>query len=263
MTTALVLVAAAMVCTPGSPAVRRVRAFGPAAPGRVLRLPSARLAAIGAGLGIGALVCGIAGGLAGAGTAAVLWRRRERARSRAHAADAAAQLADSLARIVEELRTGAHPAAALGGVHADGPRAALALGPAAAAARLGDDVPAALGRASGSGAADLHRVAAAWALADRHGAPLAELLAGTLADLRWRVAFQARVRARMAGPRATATVLAALPLLGLGLGHLLGADPIGVLRAGVLGQGLVLVGTVLLLAGLGWSDRIAVGRAVG
>ncbi|GAA1870445.1 type II secretion system F family protein [Pseudonocardia ailaonensis] len=259
MSGVLAVLATAVLCAPGSPARQRVRALGPAASRRVVRLPPARTGVIVVGLGIGALACGIAGAVAGAVTAAVLWRRRERAATRARTAETSTELADSLARIVEELRAGAHPAAALDGVRSDGPRAALALGPAAAAARLGDDVPAALARTTGPASADLRRVAAAWALADRHGAPLAQLLAGTLTDLRWRVAFEGRVRARMAGPRSTATVLALLPLLGLGLGHLLGADPIGVLREGVLGQVLVLAGTALLLAGLAWADRIAAG----
>ena len=43
------------------------------------------------------------------------------------------------------------------------------------------------------------------------------------------------------------------------VGHLLGADPLAVLRGGLLGQVLLLVGSGLLFAGLLWSDRIATG----
>jgi tight adherence protein B len=258
-----VLLAAALVCAPGSSARRRLRVLAPIPTARAFTVPPLRLLLVLAGAGVGLLLGGPAGGVAGAAAAGVVRMRRARFRERAAATAAAGELADAVSRIVEELRSGAHPAAALDGARADGPRAAEALAPAAAAARLGDDVPAGLRRSAGDRtdivATELRRLAGAWSVADRHGAPLADLLAGTLADLRWRLAFEARVRARLAGPRATAGVLTALPLLGLGLGHLLGADPLGVLRGGLLGQGLLLVGSGLLLAGLVWSDRIATG----
>ncbi len=104
--------------------------------------------------------------------------------------------------------------------------------------------------------ADIERIAAAWALAERHGIPLADLLGRAHEDIRWRVRFAATVRAQLAGPRATAAVLTALPLLGLGLGQLIGADPIGVLRGGLLGQVLLVVGVALIAAGSAWSERI-------
>ncbi|MCE3555705.1 secretion system protein [Pseudonocardia sp. RS11V-5] len=258
-----VLLAAALVCAPGSSAARRLQVLAPLHTGRAYTVPPLRVLLVLAGAGVGLLLGGPAGGAAGAAAAEVLRRRRARARERAGATTAANELAEAVSRIVEELRSGAHPAAALDGARADGPLAAAALAPAAAAARLGDDVPVALRRGAGDRAdlvaTELRRLAGAWSLAERHGAPLADLLSGTLADLRWRLAFEARVRARLAGPRATAGVLTALPVLGLGLGHLLGADPLGVLRGGLLGQALLVVGSGLLLAGLLWSDRIATG----
>jgi tight adherence protein B len=75
-------------------------------------------------------------------------------------------------------------------------------------------------------------------------------------DIRWRVRFGASVQALLAGPRATAGVLTALPGLGVALGQLLGADPIGVLRAGPLGQVLLVVGIGLVAAGRAWTDQI-------
>jgi tight adherence protein B len=103
---------------------------------------------------------------------------------------------------------------------------------------------------------ELRRVAAAWALAERHGVPLAELLAAVHTDLRWRVAHAGRVRAQLAGPRATAAVLTALPVLGILLGELVGAGPLAVLRSGALGQLLVVVGVGLTLAGAAWAGQI-------
>jgi tight adherence protein B len=120
-------------------------------------------------------------------------------------------------------------------------------------------VPAALRReaARHDGVApDIERIAAAWSMAERFGVPLAELLAQAHRDIRWRVRFASTVRAQLAGPRATAVVLTALPALGLGLGQLVGADPVAVLRGGPLGQAMLVVGAGLAAAGAAWSDRI-------
>ncbi|MCF7551621.1 type II secretion system F family protein [Pseudonocardia sp. WMMC193] len=257
-------VAAGLLIAPGPPARQRLGTVRPEV-ARRWPVPPAPLAVALLGAVLGGLACGVAGSLAGGLVATTVRRRRARSRDRSRAGAEATELAESLARIVEELRTGAHPAAALQGVRSDGALADRTLGPAAAAARLGDDVPAALARTAARGPAavraELQRIAAAWSLSDRHGAPLADLLDGVLTDLRWRLAFAARTHARSAGPRATAAVLTALPVLGLGLGHLLGADPLGVLRSGILGQALLLVGTGLVWAGLSWSDRLTTAAA--
>ena len=120
-------------------------------------------------------------------------------------------------------------------------------------------MPAALRRAVAQRpdvAADVERVAGAWALSERHGIPLADLLTGAQEDIRWGLRFGGTVRAQLAGPRATATVLTVLPVVGLGLGQLLGADPVAVLRGGVLGQLLLVVGVALAAAGSAWTDHI-------
>jgi len=197
--------------------------------------------------------------LAGVLLAITVGRARAARAALAVETSGAAELADALRRITDELRAGSHPATALAGVTADGPIAARLLAPAATAARLGDDVPTALRRSlqSAPGAtAELARLAAAWSLAERHGVPLADVLVGVHDDIRWRVRFSAGVRALLAGPRATAGVLTALPGLGVVLGQLLGADPIGVLRGGPLGQALLVVGLGLVAAGRAWTDQI-------
>lgn len=253
---AALVLAAAVLCLPMAAGVR-LRGLHPA-PARTLRfrVPSAPVVL---GAVAGWFAAGPGGGLAGALVAALVRRRRAASRARGAAAALSGELADALRRVGEELRAGVHPAAALTGVEADGARARALLGPAAVAARLGDDVPAALRAAAGQRpevAGDLERVAAAWALADRHGIPLAELLAGAQEDLRWRSRFAARVHAQLAGPRATAVVLHGLPVLGLVFGQLTGADPIGVLRDGLPGQLLLVIGVGLTAAGSAWSERI-------
>nr|WP_255426832.1 type II secretion system F family protein [Pseudonocardia sp. C8] len=254
---ALALLAAAVLASPAASARRRLRDLPPVtARPRTGRLRAGVLgfpAAAGAGL----LVLGPAGAACAAGA---LWFARRRFAARqaaARDAEAATELADALARISDELRSGAHPAAALAGHEHDGPLARRLLEPAAAAARIGEPVPDALRRAAaGPAGDDLGRIATAWELADRHGAPLATLLGALRDDIRWRVTHGSRVRAQLAGPRATASVLTALPLAGIGLGQLMGIAPLAVLRTGVHGPALLVVGVLLTAAGAAWSDRI-------
>jgi tight adherence protein B len=252
--------ALALVCAPGPRARRRVLALCPAPRGgRLVRLPAPAAASALVGALAGFLVAGPAGALAGA-VLAVLVRRRRAARTAAADADAtAAELAAALRRITDELRAGAHPASALEGAVGDGPRARAVLAEAAVAGRLGDGVPAALMREAKqrpSAAADLRRTARAWRLAERHGIPLAETLGAVAAEMTWRLQYAGRVRAQLAGPRATAAVLTALPVLGIGLGELLGAEPLAVLRGGVLGQVLLVLGVGLTAAGHAWCEHI-------
>jgi tight adherence protein B len=250
--------AASIGCLPPAAAARRFTVLWPVSAIRGRRIAWTAAPAVLGGLA-GLLLAGPGGALAGALVAFTVRRRQARHRAAGDAATAAAQLADAVSRITEELRAGSHPAAALAGVRADGPLARDILDPAAAAARLGDNVAAALRRGALGRqgiAPDVERIAVAWSLAERHGIPLAELLGSAHHDIRWRVRFGATVRAQLAGPRATAHVLTALPLLGLGLGQLVGADPIAVLRSGVLGQLLLVIGVTLVAAGSAWSERI-------
>lgn len=248
--------AAALLCLPPPVAVRRL---GPPAVGpRWSRAPGAAAPVAAAGA-IGLLLAGPGGAMAGLLIGDTLRRHRRARRAEAAAAGTATELASAVARMADELAAGAHPATALAGTTADGPRARAVLTAAADAGGLGEDVPTALRRGAGAHpevAAQVERLAAAWALSDRCGVPLAELLSGAAADLAWRVRFAARVRAELAGPRATAGVLTALPALGLALGQLVGADPVGVLRGGLLGQALLVVGVALGCAGLAWTGQI-------
>ncbi|MDV8055641.1 MULTISPECIES: type II secretion system F family protein [unclassified Rhodococcus (in: high G+C Gram-positive bacteria)] len=185
-------------------------------------------------------------------------RRRYRRRlERDRRADELNWLATGVEVIIGELRVGSHPATA-SAVAADecGGIASTALRGAASRSRLGG--MAADGIASSDSLLDpeLGRLAAAWRVADEHGLALAELLDAVREDLLGRRRFRERTDASLAGARATALVLAGLPILGVALGQLMGADPLDILLGGGLGGMLLLIGTALGCAGLLWTDAI-------
>lgn len=228
------------------------------------RLPVVLVVAAAAG---GALLAGPAGAFAAvlaSGTTTARWRA---GRERRDGAAAAAGLSDALTVLVAELRAGAQAGDAAGAAAVDGhPDTGRALSAAAAAVRIGGDVPAVLRSAVGAMPATagqvrpgLGRLAGAWSLADRHGIPLADLLDAVRADTEERVRFAAELQARLAGPRATAAVLAGLPLLGLALGQAVGAAPVRVLGQTGVGQLLLVLGSCLACAGVLWSARLVAG----
>lgn len=199
------------------------------------------------------------------------------------------------------LRAGAGPEEALRraaeGAESGDPGVAAVLSAAGSHARLGGDVAAALyaaaarqtgraesgraeagttavGRAASGGAESgqamaggrrVDRVAGelagAWLLAARHGVALAEVVDGLRADVASRRERAVRVDAALAGPRATAVILTALPGFGVLLGSGFGADPLGVLLGGPIGGVLCLIGAGFLAAGLLWTDRIVDGAS--
>src|SRR5699024_11225229 len=83
---------------------------------------------------------------------------------------------------------------------------------------------------------DLAAPAAAWRLAEQHGLGMADLLETVRDDLTARRDHARRIDAGMAGARATAAVLAALPALGIALGQPMGAAPLSVLLGGGIGE---------------------------
>jgi tight adherence protein B len=188
-----------------------------------------------------------------------LWvRHRRHVRARRRAAEAAA-LQGALDVLVGELRVGAHPIAAfsVAATEVDGPVAA-ALRAVAARARLGADVGAGLQSVARSSSLPAHweRLAACWRLAQDHGLAIATLMQTAQRDIVERDRFSAKVDAGMTGARTTAAVLAGLPLLGVGLGQLIGAEPVSFLVSGGVGGWLLVIGVALACAGLLWSDHI-------
>ncbi|WFE37997.1 hypothetical protein [Micromonospora sp. WMMD998] len=128
----------------------------------------------------------------------------------------------------------------------------------AAAADLRAGLPVDGGFDSGTGR--LARLArAAVRLADRTGAPLAELLERIEADARAADRGLAAAAAQAAGARATAWLLAALPLGGIGLGYAIGVDPVTVLLHTPVGGGSALAAVALQITGLLWAERLGAG----
>jgi tight adherence protein B len=129
-----------------------------------------------------------------------------------------------------------------------------------AAARFGGDVPGALAAAARRpGAEGLLGLAACWRVAVDQGAGLAAGLDRLEGALRAERDQRAELRAQLAGARSTAWMLAALPVLGLGLGTALGADPLHVLLHTGSGLGCLLVGGLLEGVGMWWATRIVRG----
>lgn len=263
-TAAMITAALALLCWPSRHATPRMRAlYGTC---RVARsgVERTRLLAVPTGLAVltGALTLGVVTtGVLLAFAATACWRWRERARSRARIA-AMAAVADAVGGLVAELRAGAHPAGAAESTAADlgthHPAAAAELRAIAAAARLGCDATTDARTRDRTdpviGAAA--RIARGWALAHRHGLPLAEVLDSVRRDLESSARFAARLRAMMAGPRASAAVLAVLPALGIALGEAMGARPIAVLTTTAGGHVLLAAGAALVLAGTAWCGRL-------
>ncbi|MFF9509308.1 type II secretion system F family protein [Streptomyces sp. NPDC014724] len=159
--------------------------------------------------------------------------------------------------VVGELRAGHEPGQALlVAVRGTGVMGAAEAG-VSAAARFGGDVPAALGQAAREPGLDgLAGVAACWRVAVDGGAGLAAGLDRLEGALRAERRRREELRAQLAGAWSTVAVLALLPVLGLGLGAALGADPLAVLLHTPAGLVCLVVGGVLEAAGLCWAGRI-------
>lgn len=186
-----------------------------------------------------------------AGTVAVLvvrwWRRRAGHRRAADVARAARVLAG-------QVGIGQAPSVALRVAAED----CLLLVRSEAVDRLGGSVTDHWRRAAREpGAHGLRRMAAAWELSGTTGAPLAPALDRVAATLAEDHRLAAVLDSELAAPRATARLLAALPVVGLGLGVVLGGDPIRFLTDEPAGQGCLLLGTALACAGTVWVERIA------
>ncbi|MGB3484544.1 MAG: type II secretion system F family protein [Mycobacterium sp.] len=193
---------------------------------------------------------------AGTGT---LRYRRSRARRQARREGLA--LAGALELLTSELKAGAHPVSAfdIAATETAGTSAAVSSGLRSVAARAGLGADVAVGLQDVAKRSSLpqqwRRLAACWQLATDQGLPIGVLMRAAQLDIAERQRYAARVDAGMAGARATATILAALPVLGVGLGELMGAEPLTFLSGGA-GSAVLVVGVLLVCVGVLWSGHI-------
>lgn len=131
------------------------------------------------------------------------------------------------------------------------------LAPIAATGRMGGDIPTALRAIDGPGTEALQQIAAAWAVAEHSGAGLAGVVAKVANGLGADELQRREVAAQLAAPRATAKLLAGLPVFGLALGAGVGSNPFQVLFGTGYGIACLLVGAALTAAGLLWVERLA------
>lgn len=175
-----------------------------------------------------------------------LWRARSPGRT-------PEQIVEVLTGLRDELRAGA-------GLRVAFERAAESTGArvcpqAVAVCRMGGAVPEAL-RADARGEPLLNSLAALWEVCEGSGGALASALDRLIAGARQSAKLRREVRAQLAGPRATMKVLAALPLVGVGMGVLMGANPVAFLVGTVWGWGCLLTAGALEAGGVLWMRRI-------
>ena len=184
--------------------------------------------------------------------ALILAQRARQARQRAATSRRAAVI-EACDILSADLTAGRPPADALEAAATSCPDLQVA----SAAAKLGGDVPAALELAAESpGAEGLKALSAAWRVAEESGAAFA-LITERLADsLRADEAIRRQITANLAGTRATARLLAALPLFGTALGYAIGAHPLAFLLTTPLGYLCLLTGLLLTALGLHWTTTL-------
>lgn len=172
-----------------------------------------------------------------------------------------AEVANSCSVIANQVRVGRIPAQALDLAAEEAPALAV---PSRIQRSGGDVVAALLEQADRPGCQGLRDLARAWQVGTTTGAPMADLLDQVATALRADQSVERTVAAELAGPRATGRVMAMLPVCGIGLGYLLGGDPIGFLVGGPVGWGCLVGGASLAAGGVLWIEWLArqVGRPV-
>ena len=188
-------------------------------------------------------------------TALGLIRLRER---RGAAARARAAVAEACTLVAANLRTGMVPAQAL----AVSAESCAVLQEARQTLALGGDVATVWRRqADREGLGGLQELARAWQVGTQTGASLTGTLDEVARALQAELALRDVVGSELAAPRATGRIMAVLPALGLGLGYLLGGDPVHWLAAGPAGWTCLLAGTVLACVGVLWIEALSLRAA--
>lgn len=176
------------------------------------------------------------------------WGRRRRSKD---PRDDAALIGAALTSVAARLRAGQAPDRAW--------EAVAATLPARLADSIGQMVDHRLQSRTGRGGAGSPALAAALAathLAHVLGAELAPVLESAAAGIEEAARARAERETALAGPRATARLLLALPALGLIVGALIGARPWELLTSTIWGGLLLLTAAGLVLLGRWWITRL-------
>lgn len=180
-----------------------------------------------------------------------LWQRRRRRREDQAVSERVRETCEQLAA---ELAAGRPAGDALAQVAATWGF----LEPAAAAFRIGADVPAALLALSRRpGAGDLRLLAAAWQVSQRTGQGLAAATHRVAAELVSARRTRRIVDGELASARATARLVAALPIVAWAMGSGAGGSPVAFLLGSPAGWACLAAGTGIGLVGLWWIEAIA------
>lgn len=171
--------------------------------------------------------------------------RRRGARERARTVQA-------LGAFAAELESGQAPTAALLGAGGD----PCVWPTAAAAVRLGEDIAGALTLDARLRPA-LQPLAACWSVSVATGTGFAAAVSRLATSARAAEAVRVDLEGELAGPRATARMLALLPVIGVGFGVMLGSDPLTWLLTTGPGLLCLIVGAGLTALGAAWTARIA------
>lgn len=172
------------------------------------------------------------------------------------AARVAARVAETADLVAAELGVGVPPGQALVNACESWP----VLAPVVEAERLGADVPTAWREVSTlRGAHQLQQVGAAWEVAARTGGGLADAMTRVAEAVRADRVTARTIASELASARATARLIAVLPVAALVMGTSQDSQPFVFLVTEPLGLTCLAGGLACGLAGLWWIERIAAG----
>ncbi|MGV8845084.1 type II secretion system F family protein [Tessaracoccus sp.] len=254
--TALVFLAFAAALAVGHPAERDLRRLRPPArrrrSGVMAPLVLACVVVVLVFLLVGPRMAGwLAAGGVVAATAGWLVRGVKEERQQARDRGETARAARTLALL---LQAGQIPTRALEDAASDCPM----LERAALTARLGGDVASTLeDMGHDAGRSGLAKVSAAWRVSELTGAPIAVVLARVAETLRQERHLASVVAAELAAARASGRIMAVLPFVAMGVGMLVGADPMPFLFGSWPGEVVLFIGVALAATGVVWTERIA------
>lgn len=181
------------------------------------------------------------------------WLAHRRRRSRGLSPER--RLVHALRALAAELRAGSTPRDALERAAGDPPLWPRAL----AAARFAESVAHGLQHDADDTprlAAQLRQLAACWSVGTTHGAGLVTSVERLALSVQAQFELRSVLSSELAAPRATMRMLSLLPVIGIAMGYLLGADPIGWFVGSPVGAVIALVAAALTGAGVVWTRRI-------